>query len=68
MNPVLFQRKCPFSRLARKKANTLSFTNLTSANITTKLFKYLNKTDSIDPIVMGLYTSVLRFQLEAIVN
>jgi malate dehydrogenase (oxaloacetate-decarboxylating)(NADP+) len=68
LNAELLQSQFPFSRLAGKKVNTLIFPNLASANITYKLLKELNKTDSIGPIIMGLSKSVHILQLGASVN
>jgi malate dehydrogenase (oxaloacetate-decarboxylating)(NADP+) len=68
LNAELLQSKFPFSKLAGKKVNTLIFPNLESANITYKLMKELNKSDSIGPIIMGLSKSVHILQLGASVN
>jgi malate dehydrogenase (oxaloacetate-decarboxylating)(NADP+) len=68
LNTDLLQSKFPFSKLAGKKVNTLIFPNLESANITYKLMKELNKSDSIGPIIMGLSKSVHILQLGASVN
>ncbi|UQD54878.1 NADP-dependent malic enzyme [Flavobacterium sp. K5-23] len=68
LNLELLQSRFPFSKLAGKKVNTLIFPNLESANITYKLLKELNKSDSIGPIMMGLSKSVHILQLGASVN
>lgn len=68
LNKVLHQEKFPFSKLAGKKVNTLIFPNLESANITYKLMKELNGSDSIGPIMMGLRKSVHILQLGASVD
>ncbi|PCE63231.1 NADP-dependent malic enzyme [Sediminicola luteus] len=68
LNRELSQSQFPFSRLAGKKANTLIFPNLESANITYKLLKEVNKADSIGPIMMGLRKSVHVLQLGASVD
>lgn len=65
LNKELHQSKFPFSKLAGKKVNTLIFPNLESANITYKLLKELNKSDSIGPIMLGLRKSVHILQLGA---
>ncbi len=44
------------------------FLNLAAANITYKLLKELNKSDSIGPIMFGLSKSVHILQLGASVN
>ena len=68
LNMELLQRKFPFSKLAGKKVNTLVFPNLESGNITYKLLKELNKSESIGPIMMGLSKAVHIVQLGASVN
>src|SRR5690606_1938691 len=54
LNSDMLQRTFPFSKLAGKKVNTLIFPNLDAANITYKLLKELNKSESIGPIMMGM--------------
>lgn len=68
LNKELHQSKFPFSKLAGRKVNTLVFPNLESANITYKLLKELNKSDSIGPIMVGLRKSVHIMQLGASVD
>jgi len=68
LNRELLESKFPFSRLAGRKVNTLVFPNLESANITYKLLKELNKSDSIGPIMVGLRKSVHIMQLGASVD
>ncbi len=68
LNSDMLQEIFPFSKLAGKKVNTLIFPNLDSANITYKLIKELNKTDSIGPIMMGLKKPVHIVQLGASVD
>jgi malate dehydrogenase (oxaloacetate-decarboxylating)(NADP+) len=68
LNMELLQSKFPFSKLAGKKVNTLIFPNLEASNITYKLLKELNKSDSIGPIMIGLSKSVHILQLGASVN
>ena len=64
----MLQDTFPFSRLSGKKVNTLIFPNLESANITYKLLKELNKSESIGPIMMGLRKPVHILQLGASVD
>ena len=64
----MLKSKFPFSKLANKKVNTLIFPNLDAANITYKLMKELNKSDSIGPIMLGLDKPVHIFQLGASVE
>lgn len=68
LNRELLESKFPFSKLAGRKVNTLVFPNLESANITYKLLKELNKSDSIGPIMVGLRKSVHIMQLGANVD
>ena len=68
LNEGLHQSKFPFSKLAGKKVNTLIFPNLEAANITYKLLKELNSSDSIGPIMVGLRKSVHILQLGASVD
>ncbi|KIX20935.1 malic enzyme [Flavobacterium sp. 316] len=68
LNPEMLKSKFPFSKLVNKKVNTLIFPNLDSANITYKMMKELNKTDSIGPIMLGLDKPVHIFQLGASVE
>ncbi|MCM4169302.1 NADP-dependent malic enzyme [Arenibacter antarcticus] len=68
LNKELHQGKFPFSKIAGKKVNTLIFPNLESANITYKLLKELNQSDSIGPIMVGLRRSVHILQLGASVD
>ncbi len=68
LNKELLQSQFPFSKLAGKKVNTLIFPNLESANITYKLLKELNGSDSIGPIMLGLRRSVHVVQLGASVD
>lgn len=68
LNPDMLKSKFPFSKLVNKKVNTLIFPNLDSANITYKMMKELNKSDSIGPIMLGLDKPVHIFQLGASVE
>ncbi|WP_224484082.1 NADP-dependent malic enzyme [Robertkochia aurantiaca] len=65
LNREMLQSKFPFSKLAGKKVNTLVFPNLDSANVTYKLMKELNKSDSIGPILLGMKKPVHILQLGA---
>ena len=68
LNSQMLQEVFPFSKLAGKKVNTLIFPNLESANITYKLLKELNNSESIGPIMMGMRKPVHILQLEASVD
>ncbi len=68
LNSEMLQEIFPFSKLAGKKVNALIFPNLDSANITYKLLKELNKSESIGPIMMGMRKPVHILQLDASVD
>ncbi|WP_178985980.1 NADP-dependent malic enzyme [Winogradskyella helgolandensis] len=68
LNPKLLQDIFPFSKLAGRKVNTLIFPNLDAANITYKLLKELNNSESIGPIMMGMRKPVHILQLGASVD
>ena len=68
LNPELLEKEFPFSKLNGKKVNTLIFPNLESANITYKLMKELDGTESIGPIIMGLDKPAHIIQLGASVD
>ncbi|WP_299115780.1 NADP-dependent malic enzyme [uncultured Winogradskyella sp.] len=68
LNSKMLQDIFPFSKLAGHKVNTLVFPNLDAANITYKLLKELNKTESIGPIMMGMAKPVHILQLGASVD
>ncbi|OBX25699.1 malate dehydrogenase (oxaloacetate-decarboxylating)(NADP+) [Gelidibacter algens] len=68
LNPEMLQENFPFSKLAGKKVNTLIFPSLDAANITYKLLKELNKSESIGPIMMGMRKPVHILQLDASVD
>ena len=68
LNPKMLQDIFPFSKLAGRKVNTLIFPNLDAANITYKLLKELNNSESIGPIMMGMRKPVHILQLGASVD
>lgn len=68
LNKEMHQKNFPFSKLAGKKVNTLIFPNLESANITYKLLKEVNNSDSIGPFLLGMNHPVHILQLGASVN
>ncbi|WP_274474709.1 NADP-dependent malic enzyme [Mangrovimonas aestuarii] len=68
LNSEMLQDIFPFSKLAGRKVNTLIFPNLDAANITYKLLKELNKSESIGPIMMGMRKPVHILQLDASVD
>ena len=63
LNTKMRSEKFPFSKIEGKKVNGLIYPNLEAANISYKLLKELNKTDSIGPLIMGLEKSVHLLQL-----
>ena len=68
LNSEMLEEMFPFSKLVGKKVNTLIFPSLDSANITYKLLKELNKSESIGPIMMGMRKPVHILQLDASVD
>ncbi len=54
LNPELLGKHYPFSRLGDKRANTLIFPNLSSANIAYNLLGQAGELDMIGPILLGL--------------
>ncbi len=68
LNSEMLKEKFPFSKLAGKQVNTLIFPNLDAANITYKLLKELNKSESIGPVMLGMGKPVHIFQLGASVE
>ncbi len=68
LNQRLRQSRFPFCKLAGKEVNTLIFPNLESANITYKLIKELNASDTIGPIMLGLGMPVHVLQMGASVE
>lgn len=68
LNGKMLQDIFPFSKLAGKRVNTIIFPNLDSANITYKILKELNETESIGPILMGMRKPVHILQLDASVD
>ena len=58
----------PFSKLAGKRANTLIFPNLSSANIAYNLLYQISDIDMIGPIMIGLRKPVHILQLGATVH
>ncbi|MEZ4855540.1 MAG: NADP-dependent malic enzyme [Gelidibacter sp.] len=68
LNAEMLQTTFPFSKLAGRKVNTLIFPNLEAANITYKLLKELNKSESIGPIMMGMRKPIHILQLGASVD
>ena len=68
LNQRLRQSRFPFAKLAGKEVNTLIFPNLESANITYKLIKELNASDTIGPIMLGLRRPVHVLQMGSTVE
>jgi malate dehydrogenase (oxaloacetate-decarboxylating)(NADP+) len=68
LNPEMLAKEFPFSKLNGKKVNALIFPNLESANITYKLLKELNNSESIGPVILGLSKPVHILQLGASVD
>ena len=68
LNREMMDDKFGFSKIAGAKVNTLIFPNLDAANITYKLMKEINQSESIGPIMLGLKKPVHVLQLGASVN
>ncbi|CAA0207358.1 NADP-dependent malic enzyme [Tenacibaculum maritimum] len=68
LNPELLAKEFPFSKLNGKKVNVLIFPNLDAANITYKLMKQIDGTESIGPIILGLSKPVHVLQLGSSVD
>ncbi len=68
LNPIMLKQRYPFSKLVDKNVNGLIFPNLSSANISYKIIKELEKVESIGPIVMGLKKPAHIIQLNASVD
>lgn len=68
LNNDMLGERFPFSSLNNRKVNTLIFPNLDAANITYKIIKELDNTQSIGPILMGLQESAHILQLGASVD
>ncbi len=58
----------PFSKITGKRANTLIFPNLSSANIAYNLLHQVSKIDMIGPVLLGLKKPVHILQLGATVH
>ena len=68
LNPEMLAKEFPFSKLNGKKVNVLIFPNLESANITYKLLKQVDGSESIGPIILGFNKPVHILQLGASVD
>ena len=68
LNAAISKNYYPFSKLAGKKANTLIFPNLSSANIAYNLLSNAAEVDIIGPILLGMNKPVHILQLGASVR
>ena len=68
LNPEMLAKEFPFSKLNGKKVNVLIFPNLESANITYKLLKQIDGSESVGPIILGFKKPVHIIQLGASVD
>ncbi len=68
LNREMLAKEFPFSKLNGKKVNVLIFPNLESANITYKLLKQIDGSESIGPIILGFRKPVHILQLGASVD
>jgi len=64
----MLAKEFPFSKLNGKKVNVLIFPNLESANITIKLLKQIDGSESIGPIILGFKKPAHIIQLGASVD
>ena len=68
LNPEMLAKEFPFSKLNGQKVNVLIFPNLESANITYKLLKQIDGSESVGPIILGFKKPVHILQLGASVD
>ncbi len=68
LDPELMLETYPFSKLIRKRVNTLVFPDLTSANIAYKLLNKVAKYDIIGPVLNGMNRPVHILQMGSSVN
>ena len=68
LNSEMLAKEFPFSKLNGKKVNVLIFPNLESANITYKLLKQIDGSESIGPIILGFKKPAHIIQLGASVD
>ena len=68
LNPEMLAKEFPFSKLNGKKVNVLIFPNLESANITYKLLKQIDGSESVGPIILGFKKPAHIIQLGASVD
>jgi malate dehydrogenase (oxaloacetate-decarboxylating)(NADP+) len=64
----MLAKEFPFSKLNGKKVNVLIFPNLESANITYKLLKQIDGSESVGPIILGFKKPAHIIQLGASVD
>ena len=68
LNREMLAKEFPFSKLNGKKVNVLIFPNLESANITYKLLKQIDGSESVGPIILGFKKPAHIIQLGASVD
>jgi len=68
LDPEIREPFYPFSKLNGRRANTLIFPNLSSANIAYNMFGSISDVDIIGPILLGLNKSIHVLQLGASVR
>ncbi|MET3732292.1 NADP-dependent malic enzyme [Moheibacter stercoris] len=72
LNEELISKTFPFSKLNGKRANVLIFPNLASGNLSYKIFRGIENSQVIGPILMGMNKPVhilqMRSTIEEIVN
>ncbi len=68
VNPELYTKIAPFSKIAGKQVNTFIFPNLTSGNAAYKIMQELGGVESIGPILVGAKKPIHIVQLESSVR
>jgi malate dehydrogenase (oxaloacetate-decarboxylating)(NADP+) len=58
----------PFSKLGKKRVNTIIFPNLSSGNIAYKMMQELAQVEAIGPILLGMNKSIHVIALESSVR
>tara|TARA_R110001583_G_scaffold14228_5_gene59911 strand:+ start:2779 stop:5037 length:2259 start_codon:yes stop_codon:yes gene_type:complete len=68
LNCELRNKMFPFSKLGKKRVNTIIFPNLSSGNIAYKMMQELGDVEAIGPILLGMNKSIHVIALESSVR
>jgi len=68
LNCELRNKMFPFSKLGKKRVNTIIFPNLSSGNIAYKMMQELGEAEAIGPILLGMKKSIHVIALESSVR